>query len=216
MAFRFHKVYSNIIQVVYRQRRGALRALSYSANGPSATQTTWQRAAVRVKNTETEKNNSYLDLIRDTHDPSLHLKTIEEELQGSIGKALGKQGQKILLYVHLMHQEYQRYETLLQQAASADDIQNIRTELSQAALAYNEHRKQAIQARWELMVHRQAAGFIVNNHQHVMEHYPIAEALLIDYDDKETSSKSENTRKEKKIQQFGDQLDWWQRVGRWK
>ncbi|GAX26206.1 hypothetical protein FisN_16Lh022 [Fistulifera solaris] len=210
MAFRFLKINSS------RQRRGALRALSYSANGPSATQTTWQRAAVRVKNTETEKNNSYLELIRDTHDPSLHLKTIEEELQGSIGKALGKQGQKILLYVQLMHQEYQRYETLLQQAVAGDDIQHIRNELSKAALAYNEHRKQAIQARWELMVHRQAAGFIVNNHQHVMEHYPIAEALPIDYDDKEKSPKSENTRKEKKIQQFGDQLDWWQRVGRWK
>jgi DNA gyrase/topoisomerase IV subunit A len=144
----------------------------------------------------------------------LHLKTIEEELQGSIGKALGKQGQKIRLYVQLMQQEYQRYETLLQQ--TAEDQQTIRKELAEVALAYNEHRKQAIQARWELMVHRQAAGFIVNNHQHVMEHYPIAEALPIDYDDKENLPKSESTRKEKKMQQFGDQLDWWQRVGRWK
>lgn len=75
---------------MHRQRCRAIRALGYSANGPSSSQTTWQRAAVRVKNTEIEKNNPYLELIRDTHDPSLHLKTIEEELQGSIGKALGK------------------------------------------------------------------------------------------------------------------------------
>ncbi|GAX25185.1 hypothetical protein FisN_16Hh022 [Fistulifera solaris] len=206
MTFFLHKIYPHIIQLVHRH--GAVRALS--ANSAP----TWQRAAVRVKNTETEKNNPYLELIRDTHDPSLHLKTIEEELQGSIGKALGKQGQKIRLYVQLMQQEYQRYETLLQQ--TAEDQQTIRKELAEVALAYNEHRKQAIQARWELMVHRQAAGFIVNNHQHVMEHYPIAEALPIDYDDKENLPKSESTRKEKKMQQFGDQLDWWQRVGRWK
>jgi hypothetical protein len=111
-----------------------------------------------------------------------------------------------------MQQEYQRYETLLQK--TEDDQRNIQKELAEVALAYNKHRQQAIQARWELMVHRQAAGFIVNNHQHVMEHYPIAEALPIDNDDDQETKSEHNTRKEKK--KFKDQLDWWQRVGRWK
>ena len=41
--------------------------------------------------------NPYLEAIRQTHDPALHIKTLEEELAGSIGQALGKQGRKVLM-----------------------------------------------------------------------------------------------------------------------
>lgn len=202
--------------IILRHHHTALRFLGYSAKGPSSPTATWKRAAVRVKTTDKETNNPYLDLIRDTHDPSMHIKTIEEELQSSIGKALGKQGQKIILYMQLMHQDYQKYESLLlqQRQVAEDDWQTIQKELTKTALAYNQHRKHAIQARWELMVHRQAAGMIVNNHQHVIEHYPIAKALPTENDRVITSPEEESEKtKEKK---FGDQLDWWQRVGRWK
>lgn len=198
-----------------RLQRNAFRSLGYSANGPSPTQTTWERAAVRVKNTDTEKNNPYLDLIRDTHDPSLHLKTIEDELQGSIGKALGKQGQKILMFTKMMNQEYQRYEALLAQTGSSN-LHTIKDELHNIAVKFNDHRKSAIQARWELMVHRQAAGFIVNNHKHVTEHYPIADALPTEFDVDHANETSNDKVDESSKKQFGDQLDWWQRIGRWK
>ena len=40
---------------------------------------------------------------------------VEDELKGTIGKALGKQSEKILLQVRLMSTEYQNYLTLLEQ-----------------------------------------------------------------------------------------------------
>jgi len=179
----------------------------YSANGPSKPSAVWERGASKVKNTD--HTNPYLDLIRDTHDPSLHLKTIEDELKGTIGKALGKQGEKILYAVRLMNEQYQTYEELLEKHGSVDHPQVIK-----AAVVFNEYRSDAVQARWELTVHRQAAGFIVNNHKYVTEQYPIANALPIAEENGEADEQPESTSKDDK--KFGDQLDWWQRIGRWK
>ena len=168
----------------------------------SSSSSVWERSAHRVKNTSVEKDNPYLDLIRDTHDPSLHLKTLEDELKGTIGKALGKQGEKIQYYVRLMQQVFE----------DEDFVEN-----NKRARKFNEYRKQAIQARWELTVHRQAAGFLVNNHTYVMKHYPIPEALPESETDDDLSSVKQNTATSKtKTKQFGDQLDWWQRIGRWR
>ena len=170
--------------------------------------TSWESGARLVKNTHVE--NQYLDHIRDIHDPSLHLKTIEDELKGTIGKALGRQGEKILNFLKLMEQERQQYEILRQQQPTCD------TKLSQCAKQHNHYRKLCIHARWELMVHRQAVGFIVNNHKFVMEKFPIGDPLPEDnvVGEQGESSKPEEVPKEKK--KFGDQLEWWQRVGRWR
>jgi hypothetical protein len=65
-----------------------------------------------IKNTKIE--NEYLEHMRDLHDPSLHLKTIKDELKGTIGKTLGKQGEKILMYAHIMHTKHEKYEELLE------------------------------------------------------------------------------------------------------
>lgn len=124
--------------------------------GPSTT--TWERGAIAVKNTDV--SNPYLEAIRDTHDPSLHLKTIEDELKGTIGKALGKQGDKIFHAVYRMNEEFKVYQEELDKNETIDH-----PNVQASAKRYNELRKQAIHARWELMVHRQAAGFIVNNHR---------------------------------------------------
>ena len=78
-----------------------------------------------------------------------------------------------------------------------------------------EIRKQAVQARWELMVHRQAAGFVVDNHRHVQKHYPISEALPLSTSE-EANQPSSQPSKDKPRKKFGDQLDWWQKIGRWR
>lgn len=172
---------------------------------------TWERAALRVKDTEREKTNQYLECIRDTHDPTLHLKTIEDELKGTIGKALGKQAEKIFYAVRLMQEEYTRYQSLL-----TNEVTN-RQLLIQSAQLYNDHRKRAIQARWELLVHRQAAGFIVNNHHYVMQHYPIADPIPVELEGSDGPVISQTKgMPAKKGEKFGDQLDWWQCIGRWK
>lgn len=147
-----------------------------------------------VKNTDVE--NPYLEAIRATHDPALHIKTIEDELKGTIGKALGKQGEKLLSCLREMQQHYKDYQETTGEAVSREYATN-----------YNDARKRAIQARWELLVHRQAVGFIVNNHKYVYEAYPIADAIPLD------GMPAEKKPKEKK---FTNQLDWWQRVGRWR
>lgn len=192
---------------------------------PSATATTtWERSAQKVKDVQYCQGD-YLDLIRETHDPSLHIKTIEDELQQTIGKALGKQGDKILTAVKKMKNEYQDYQSVLeksqQQGRSSADLYG---RLQVIAEKYNQHRQDALQARWELIVHRQAAGMIVNNHSYVTKMFPIGPALPTHGDEEETHGKDTNTNEQDETassniappQKFGDQLDWWQRVGRWR
>jgi len=190
---------------------------SYTVNMPSKPTSTWERSAKNVKNTDT--SNQYLEHIRAVHDPSMHIKTIEDELKGTIGKALGKQGDKILLALRCMKQEKIEYDNLLQ---SHNDLTNDfahRKKIHDCVLRYNDFRKQAEKARWELLVHRQAAGFIVNNHKIVYEKFPIGNPLpVINLDEGSNSDcRTKISETEKKTpQKFGDQLDWWQRIGRWR
>eukprot|EP00547_Thalassionema_nitzschioides_P015200 CAMPEP_0194249858 /NCGR_PEP_ID=MMETSP0158-20130606/21604_1 /TAXON_ID=33649 /ORGANISM="Thalassionema nitzschioides, Strain L26-B" /LENGTH=84 /DNA_ID=CAMNT_0038986495 /DNA_START=71 /DNA_END=321 /DNA_ORIENTATION=+ len=80
----------------HHYRRTLRRAVSSSSKS-------WERNAAIVKNTDI--NNQYLEHIRDTHDPALHVKTLEDEIRGSMGKALGKQGEKVLYFIQLMQRE---------------------------------------------------------------------------------------------------------------
>lgn len=167
-----------------------------------------------VKNTD--KSNEYLDTIRQTTDPGLHLKTIEDELRGTMGKALGKQGEKILRFVRAMAQERQRYDELLEKGDAKVNSKDVK----KTAERYNELRKEAMKARWELLVHRQAVGFIVDNHNTVARHFPIGGPLPLSIDENEGSGDHGDIEKhgkgESKKEKFGTQTDWWQRIGRWR
>lgn len=185
----------------------------------------WERMAVAVKYSEKESNNTYLNTIRATHDPTLELKTVEDELKGTIGKALGRQGHKILHAKQLMERELERYNSLILTHSSTNNA-NFHPDVINSARNYNEYRKQALQARWELTVQRQAAGFIVNNHNYVTEQYPINAALPVPTKNKDEAGNAINcmtsanitstsTEKDKKVR-FTDQLQWWERVGRWR
>ena len=170
-------------------------------NMPSnQTTKSWERSAKLVKS---DVQNEYVDTIRK---PAMHLKTIEDELRGTMGKALGKQGEKILRFVRAMGQERQRYDELLEKV----DTPLASKEVKNTVERYNELRKEAIKARWELLVHRQAVGFIVDNHNTVARHFPIGPPLSIG------DSDNENGEADSKKQTFGTQTDWWQRIGRWR
>lgn len=201
-----------------------LSSSSSSSSSPTPPSTPWQRTAVSVKNTDV--TNPYLEQIRETHDPSLHLKTLEDEVRGTMGKALGKQGAKIHRALTKMHAERQEYDALMLQQQQQHQNQPPNNTQSNVAVQecikrHNQYRQEAITARWELMVHRQAVGFIVNNHTVVTETFPIGEALPprqvstpgTEDGDCSTATSSQNSSPNKK---FGDQLDWWQRVGRWR
>lgn len=127
---------------------------SSSIKVPTNPLKSWESGARLVKNTSVD--NQYLEHIRDIHDPSQHVKTIEDELKGTIGKALGKQADKIVVAMKCMAQEYSKYEELLEQGHDPSS-----KEVVKVAKQYNEFRQEAHKKRWELIVHRQAVGFIV-------------------------------------------------------
>lgn len=184
---------------------------------PSRPSKSWERGAKLVKNTDT--SNQYLEHIRKTHDPALHQKTIEDELRGTMGKALGKQGEKILRFIKAMGQERKRYDELRADSRCSRSPD----ELERVVKRYNDIRSEALKARWELLVHRQAVGFIVDNHNTVARTFPIGNQLRLE-DEEDLSPNEENangatavgTAEEQAQQQFGTQTDWWQRIGRWR
>jgi hypothetical protein len=163
-----------------------------------------------VKNIDV--TNKYLEHIRDVHDPSMHIKSLEDELRGTMGKALGKQGEKILVALQNMKQELDRYHRLLDQNHSLSS-----PDVLKHALQYNYYRKQAETARWELIVHRQAIGFIVDNHKFVCDKYPISPALPETEEQLlEIESRNETEQQNEPSVNENERLDWWLRVGRWR
>lgn len=251
----------------------------FTVNTPSSSKSSsWERGAKLVKNTDT--TNKYLEHIRETHDPAMQLKTMEDELRGTMGKALGKQGEKVISALRSVEEQRLKYEELIASCnkdnldANANDGDGLneqdegydmrpnigrisfqslsesrQIEMVQIILSYNKYIKDAEKARWELTVHRQAVGFIVNNHRFVQEKFPIPpqlslpldldESLLLSLNDsvdnangdsdvesksiihyqnmlKKISGKKKEVRKEPVVRNFGDQLDWWEKIGRWR
>ena len=192
-------------------------SFSTEPKSPTKPSTSWERGAKLVK--KTDMTNQYLDKVRaEVVDPALQIKTIEDELCGAIGKALGKQGDKVLIAIRKMKEEQIQY---------IEHINNQSYEQAlQSALSYNEARKDAIKARWELLVHRQAVGFTVDNHSVVHSTFPIGLALPSKIEDirsktdgtitKQTNADTTTSSEQPQKKVWGDQLSWWQRVGRWK
>jgi hypothetical protein len=87
---------------------------------------------------------------------------------------------------------------------------------------YNALRQSALKARWELMVQRQAAGFLVHNHAYVTQQYPIPAALPLPSHPSNGTNNNNNTPlwaaapPPEAPPPAQTALDWWQRVGRWK
>jgi hypothetical protein len=210
--------------------------MTYNAKAPTAATTSWERSAKLVKNTTVQ--NKYLEHIRDIHSPEMHVKTMEDEIKGTMGMALAKQAQKIESYTTLMQEQLDKYQLQLlneQQQKDADDssaaderrpYDDPKEMADSIAKVYNGFREEAIQARWQFIVHRQAVGFITDNQKLVFEKFPIEDALpektqtlattVDDDDDNTDESPTQQPSEEKKQVIFGDQLDWWEKIGRWK
>ena len=176
----------------------------------SSKSTSWERNARMVKNTK-DVSNKYVNHIRETHDPTLHIKTLEEEIRGTMGEALGRQGDKIQAALKAMQKERDSYDRLLEEEQHCPLWTK---KLVECAKRHNANRKQAMTARWELIVHRQAVGMIVNNHKFVHDMFPIGDALPEEYNGGDETGLAK--MKPEAPKKFGDQLDWWQSVGRWK
>ena len=192
-----------------------------SPKSPSKQPSTWERSANLVKNTDV--TNPYLEQVRaEVVDPTMQIKAMEDELCGAIGKALGRQGEKVVFAIRDMTAEHTQY---------LEHIQNQSFEKAiQSAKRHNECRKRALAARWEFLVHRQAAGCTVDNHQVVHKTFRIGDALPIKMEEllatvssvdgenptQHALDASSASAKQPTKKVWGDQLSWWQRVGRWK
>lgn len=193
---------------------------------PSRSTTSWERSAQMVKKSVESKVNvgdhkEYMDRISSMHDPSMHVKTLEDEIRGSMGEALGKQSMKIQHYLSLMKQERDKYEKLTKTMENLPPTQldDMKRTLREIAIKHNEFHDEAHKARWELIVHRQAVGFLVRNHEIVLEKYPIG-GKIPDLpknciDDQRSSNRAVDENKSKSDISLTAQLDWWQRIGRW-
>ncbi|KAL3801001.1 hypothetical protein ACHAW5_000776 [Stephanodiscus triporus] len=201
-----------------RHRRQATSFLATSSSSPVTPPkpgSTWERGAKLVK--DTDVTNPYLDRVRsEVVDPALQIKTIEDELCAAIGKALGKQGEKVQFALREMKEARAQYLECIHAQAYEGAMESARH--------HNDARKRAIKARWELLVHRQAVGFTVDNHSVVHKTFPIGEALPEKMEDIRTTVSKDlgdsmnvdavSDQPPKKA--WGDQLSWWERVGRWK
>lgn len=156
-----------------RHRRQATSFLATSSSSPVTPPkpgSTWERGAKLVK--DTDVINPYLDRVRsEVVDPALQIKTIEDELCAAIGKALGKQGEKVKFAIHEMNDARARYLECIHAQAYEGALES--------AHHHNDARKRAIKARWELLVHRQAVGFTVDNHSVVHKTFPIGEDAIL-------------------------------------
>ncbi len=166
---------------------------------------------------DTDVTNPYLDRVRsEVVDPGLQIKTIEDELCAAIGKALGRQGEKVQSAIREMKEARGQYLECLHAQAYEGALESVHR--------HNNARTRAIKARWELLVHRQAVGFTVDNHTVVHTTFPIGEALPENMNEIRTTISKDigNSKNDDKFSEqspkkaWGDQLSGWQRVGRWK
>lgn len=89
---------------------------------------------------------------------------------------------------------------------------------------HNQYFKDAEKARWELIVHRQAIGFITQNHRFVHDKFPIPDIIelpqsLDKYADSPATFSTPKRKldlKESVVRNHGDKLDWWENIGRWR
>jgi hypothetical protein len=198
---------------------------------PSRTTTSWERSAQLVKasvgveatmqKSNNEQHKEYMERICSMHDPTVHVKTLEDEIRETMGKALGNQASKIQLYLKLMKQEREKYDELVEKIekhppSDSQLLHDMKTMLREIVSKHNEFHKEAHTARWELIVHRQAVGFIVRNHEIVYEKYPIGDKIT----DRDIVLQGRSDRPKDKMANkpetlYSTQLEWWQRVGRW-
>jgi hypothetical protein len=135
---------------------------SYLAKAPSKAEPAWTRLANKLKNQEVPPHlaDSVKNKVASVED---HVSHLEEELREEMAKALGKTGRTC---VYLF--------SLLKAADAECDSADLTLEQRKEAIeTYNEIRRSAEQARYELVIHRQAIGLTWRNQAIVEAEFPL-------------------------------------------
>ncbi|QDG53597.1 hypothetical protein FIV42_23485 [Persicimonas caeni] len=122
----------------------------------------WKRLVERLKAEDFE--STYLDRLDRRLSIAAGSNTLEKEIIEEMAYALTKSGDKInvaLLELDVLRRDYDNASDPAERARLAD--------------GFNEKRREAMRARWELMVHREALGFL--RHDGIEEDFPIPPQL---------------------------------------
>jgi hypothetical protein len=152
----------------------------------------WSRTAANLQSSHTSAVNDgiaqteYMKLVQTKADPTMHIKTIEDELMDAVAGALKKTADKVQTSI-----------TAVQETLDEMESRGMRNDAD--LIAQYKHRVvQAERMRLELIIHRQACGFQINNHAHVNKLFIIPKLTSIKsegsvnlYDENERRKKEE-------------------------
>ena len=141
---------------------------SYAAKPPKKEQPAWKRLAAMIQDDQnTHSESVYAARLRAAHDPKDHVEKIEEEIMEEMAGALGRTADKCNYKFLLLEREGIKLDRLIASRAGKDG------EIEATVSSFNALRKEAEDARRELMIHRQACGFKTGNHQQVQDMWPL-------------------------------------------
>ncbi|MEL6344223.1 MAG: hypothetical protein AAFV53_13975 [Myxococcota bacterium] len=118
----------------------------------------WKSLVIQLK--DREKESPYLNRLRARLDVTMGHGSLEQEILSEMAAALGRAGEKV---------DYNLLRLELADEAIAKASSPV--ERRRKIQAYNKIREDALRARWELKVHREALGFVRN--RQLEELYPV-------------------------------------------
>jgi hypothetical protein len=142
---------------------------------PKEDQTSWKRLAEQIKQEKKsgEPQSEYLDRIRGSYDVNDHVLKIEEEVIQEIASSLGRTGDKCNYKFYVMEAQGRMCDDVNAQARRNPGDPAIQAALEATVSEFNRMRKEAEEARKDLIIHRQAVGFQTSNHAAVYEKWPL-------------------------------------------
>ncbi|GBG34454.1 Hypothetical Protein FCC1311_106782 [Hondaea fermentalgiana] len=160
------------------------RGLATKKDGEPVSKTnTWGRVTMSLHQKDLEgKEEVYLTERAASVDPAESLLSLQQEVQEEIAAALGRTGSKLLSAMKEMQKAQDAYET---QAAAFLRLKSTgrqpsfedKHRLLLAARDFNGKLQAAENARTALIVHRQAVGFVYQNHKIVKRTYPLPDLV---------------------------------------
>ena len=102
-----------------------------------------------------------------TPEALLNMSLLEDELRGEMAVVLGRMDAKLKEKMKIMEEANSQVYAVL--ARPFRDV----PALLEVVKIFNDAQEQAYQARLDLIVQRQSAGFVQNNYHLIMQRYPI-------------------------------------------
>ena len=101
---------------------------------------------------------------------------LQEEILGEMAQALGTTADKLKVAIREVQSAAERVQKI-----DREDRPDRQQRLNKILEEYQKARVSARNRRQNLLIHRQACGFVVDNHKVVYKHYPIPPKMELDF-----------------------------------